>query len=101
MLVTQRQGLGVPGPYPVHLLAFHPHSSFPRRACPVLRYEAGIEEPSAQRPRYPYAPAARRADCSVFFSSIAMVIGPTPPGTGVIADATSDTGPKSTSPVSR
>ena len=35
------------------------------------------------------------------FSSIATVIGPTPPGTGVIADATSETPSKSTSPASR
>jgi hypothetical protein len=29
----------------------------------------------------------------VFASSIAIVIGPTPPGTGVIIEATSATGP--------
>ena len=37
---------------------------------------------------------------SVFASSIARVIGPTPPGTGVIAPATSLTASKSTSPAS-
>ena len=36
--------------------------------------------------------AAYRAAWSVFVSSIAIVIGPTPPGTGVIADAFSATG---------
>ena len=36
----------------------------------------------------------------MFFKSIAIVIGPTPPGTGVIADAIFDTDSKSTSPTS-
>ena len=44
--------------------------------------------------------ARRRAAQSVLRSSIAMVIGPTPPGTGVIAPATSATASKSTSPTS-
>ena len=38
------------------------------------------------------------AAATVLASSIAIVIGPTPPGTGVIAPATSLTGSKSTSP---
>lgn len=38
---------------------------------------------------------------TVFHSSIATVIGPTPPGTGVIHEATSLTPSKSTSPTSR
>ena len=42
--------------------------------------------------------ARSRAALSVFTSSIAIVIGPTPPGTGVIAPATSLTASKSTSP---
>src|SRR5262249_30936952 len=51
------------------------------------------------RPAMTSAPAAwARAACSVLRSSIAIVIGPTPPGTGVIADATSTTAAKSTSP---
>ena len=33
-------------------------------------------------------PAALRARLTVFFMSIAIVIGPTPPGTGVMAPAT-------------
>jgi len=36
------------------------------------------------------AQCRNRAACSVFESSMAIVIGPTPPGTGVIAPATSD-----------
>ena len=40
------------------------------------------------------------AAVSVFSRSIVIVIGPTPPGTGVIADAFSLTDAKSTSPVS-
>src|SRR5262249_53075344 len=39
-----------------------------------------------------------RAACRVFASSIAIVIGPPPPGTGVIAAATSATASRSTSP---
>src|SRR4029077_12868012 len=39
--------------------------------------------------------------CSVFLSSIAIVIRPTPPGTGVMADATSATGANATSPTIR
>ena len=44
------------------------------------------------------ASSARRAAFTVFDSSIARVIGPTPPGTGVMAPATSRTASKSTSP---
>src|SRR5207244_13446892 len=40
----------------------------------------------------------RRAAATVFFISMAIVIGPTPPGTGVIHPATSRTRAKSTSP---
>ena len=46
------------------------------------------------------ARCANRAAVSVFFSSIVTVIGPTPFGTGVITEATSHTGAKSTSPQS-
>src|SRR5436190_459015 len=42
--------------------------------------------------------AARRAAFTVLRSRQAIVIGPTPPGTGVIADATSETSSKATSP---
>ncbi len=43
---------------------------------------------------------ARLADARVFAISMAMVIGPTPPGTGVMAPATLLTSSKSTSPAS-
>src|SRR5579859_5264400 len=46
-----------------------------------------------------YASEASAA-CTVFHSSIARVIGPTPPGTGVIAPAISAALSKSTSPTS-
>jgi hypothetical protein len=42
--------------------------------------------------------AARRAASTVLRRSMAMVIGPTPPGTGVMAEATSRTASNSTSP---
>ena len=51
-----------------------------------------IAPPAARRPARPCA-ATR-----VLRKSTAMVIGPTPPGTGVIAPATSDAEAKSTSP---
>mmetsp|Transcript_14284 Transcript_14284/g.37874 ORF Transcript_14284/g.37874 Transcript_14284/m.37874 type:complete len:229 (-) Transcript_14284:916-1602(-) len=44
---------------------------------------------------------AASANLSVFFSKEAMVMGPTPPGTGVIFDATRDALSKSTSPTKR
>mmetsp|Transcript_26341 Transcript_26341/g.42225 ORF Transcript_26341/g.42225 Transcript_26341/m.42225 type:complete len:280 (-) Transcript_26341:354-1193(-) len=43
----------------------------------------------------------RLAESKVLDSSMAMVMGPTPPGTGVILDATLTTSSKSTSPVRR
>ena len=65
-----------------------------KRAVPSWH---GVYFPSFRLSVFPSALAA----CSVFISSIAMVIFPTPPGTGVIAEATSATGPKSTSPTIR
>src|SRR5204863_3190290 len=44
--------------------------------------------------------AVRSADSMVFTNSMVMVMGPTPPGTGVIQPATSETPAKSTSPQS-
>src|SRR5262249_1968959 len=41
-----------------------------------------------------------RAACTVLYRSMVIVIGPTPPGTGVIFDATPRTASKSTSPTS-
>ena len=52
----------------------------------------GEPDPGHQRPR------RIRAAFTVFFISIAIVIGPTPPGTGVSIDATSFTERWSTSP---
>ena len=46
-------------------------------------------------------PPARAAPSTVFRSSIAMVIGPTPPGTGVRCEAAAAQLAKSTSPTSR
>lgn len=40
-----------------------------------------------------HAPTANPAAVNVFLNNIAIVMGPTPPGTGVIADAISLTGP--------
>ncbi len=54
----------------------------------------------AQSPHQAGAPAAARAACSVLRSSIAIVIGPTPRGTGVISAARSAAASKSTSPTS-
>ncbi len=48
-----------------------------------------------------YFPAARLAEATVLNRSIVIVIGPTPPGTGVIRLAFSDTAAKSTSPTRR
>src|SRR5258706_1138201 len=57
-----------------------------------------------QKGRHVYltlSPKAISAALSVFSSSMAIVIGPTPPGTGVIAPATSFADSKSTSPTVR
>lgn len=43
-------------------------------------------------------PSCRAAAATVCSSSVAMVIGPTPPGTGVISEARSAADSKSTSP---
>ena len=53
--------------------------------CPVL-----AAFPAAAQGRFQIW-ACRRAASRVLCSRLAMVMGPTPPGTGVIADATSDT----------
>ena len=49
---------------------------------------------------FDYFPALFLAAVSVFLSNIVMVMGPTPPGTGVMAEAIGSTDAKSTSPVS-
>src|SRR6059036_2303131 len=57
---------------------------------------------AAREPDSQHQTARRmRAALSVFFMRVAMVIGPTPPGTGVIMDATSLTPRSSTSPAQR
>src|SRR5207248_1504216 len=53
---------------------------------------------AAGEPDRQYHPRLRFAAATVFFISMAIVIGPTPPGTGVIHRATSATRAKSTSP---
>src|SRR5207237_370443 len=76
-----------------------------RRQGPVEVVPA-VAEVAAQgdvRDGHAYAPrgAARSwAARSVFCNSMLIVIGPTPPGTGVSADATWRTASKSTSPAS-
>merc|ERR1719454_2126731 len=50
---------------------------------------------------FAFRDTAASANLSVFFSKEAMVMGPTPPGTGVIFEATLDADSKSTSPTRR
>ncbi|MCU1478873.1 MAG: hypothetical protein JWQ64_3566, partial [Subtercola sp.] len=65
------------------------------------RSGSGSGSGSASRHGYRNASAyCSSAARSVLLSSMAMVIGPTPPGTGVMRPATSATAPKSTSPLS-
>ena len=76
----------------------------------VERLAAAVDDPHQRgegRPRQSsslltlqdsHAPSSCRA--KVFSMSVAIVMGPTPPGTGVIADAISLTASKSTSPTS-
>ena len=62
----------------------------------LVRRAAGrVEHDGGQRP------CASRAARTVFARSIAIVIGPTPPGTGVILDATAATSSYFTSPTIR
>ena len=56
----------------------------PSAGCCVLGSEARRAARVANRP----SPTECRARLRVFFISIAIVIGPTPPGTGVMAAAT-------------
>ena len=76
----------------------HPPGRFerfcrPRSAAPVRPGAAGGVRGGVGRER----PCARPPGCGVFIMSIVTVIGPTPPGTGVMAEAFSLTGSKSTS----
>src|SRR5688572_5453406 len=60
-----------------------------------------VEPPLLRRTHDGCRLAASCAARSVLFSSMVMVIGPTPPGTGVMSDATSRADAKSTSPARR
>lgn len=65
--------------------------------------KCGVDEliASLRFARHPSQGAALWADRRVFCSKPVMVMGPTPPGTGVIAPATSFASSKATSPVRR
>ena len=65
------------------------------RACELGAQRAGVRPSGSGRP------STRKVAVRVLASRQAMVIGPTPPGTGVIAPATSAAAAKSTSPTSR
>src|SRR5262249_54146977 len=67
-----------------------------RLAAPGLE----AERERARRHRAVSPPASRSAASARFERSMATVSGPTPPGTGVMADATARTDSKSTSPSS-
>jgi|GEM_PF-2729788 len=69
-----------------------------------------VKRDSGRRDAYPTVSGLRRlytipwrilAARTVLCISIAIVIGPTPPGTGVIREALAETASKSTSPTSR
>ncbi len=85
------------GPQTLHADArLHPREASPSRPCnwglaPIARAIGAWPQLHARDVQLAYADAF--AACSVFESSIAIVIGPMPPGTGVIALATSLTGP--------
>jgi len=62
----------------------------------------GSGDPWAQANARPGQPPLRRRNAlTVFLMSMATVMGPTPPGTGVIMEAIGETDGKSTSPTSR
>ena len=80
-------------------LAAEPVARTSRRAAPTAPTPASSSPLRSLRRSIAQPPArAIRAACSVLRSRNAIVIGPTPPGTGVIAPATSLTASKSTSP---
>src|ERR1019366_7297149 len=56
---------------------------------------------TARQPNFQHTPKRRSAEATVLTMSMAMVRGPTPPGTGVYAPAHSTTSMGSTSPTSR
>ncbi len=71
--------------------------------CTRRRGPSSPPSPAAceQPPRAAHKPMARCAPSSVFCSSMAMVMGPTPPGTGVMAPATGSASAYATSPTRR
>src|SRR5690606_7895637 len=71
-----------------------------RRVDDQQEGDEGRGEERAHRPAGGTRPARICAATRVLRSSTAIVIGPTPPGTGVIAPATSTAEAKSTSPTS-
>jgi hypothetical protein len=79
-----------------------------RRSAAERASRAPPAAPPAGQPRAPAAHwcaapllKARSAEDSVFLSSMAMVMGPTPPGTGVMPPATALHSSKAASPTSR
>ena len=64
----------------------------------LFNYEVKDPTQSNDEMREPHCSITRFAPSKVFLSSIATVIGPTPPGTGVIHPATLHASWKSTSP---
>ena len=69
--------------------------------CTALRVLTVTKKPGGTPPVDPYPSMRSWAALRVLCSSMAMVMGPTPPGTGLMAAAFSETGPKSTSPIRR
>ena len=65
----------------------------------IVRVPGGTARRRSKAAAHPFT--AKRAAVRVLCRSMAMVIGPTPPGTGVMAAAFSDTASKSTSPTRR
>src|SRR5436309_13439175 len=85
-----------------HVLAFVVDVLNARDHRPTLRAPAmGVSSDSRYVGAGPAALRASSAAYTVFDRSIAIVIGPTPPGTGEIASALGRTASKSTSPTVR
>ena len=86
---------GVPGIHIYCLNDPHPAIEVGRAMSRLAGREAG------SRRDVPIQPAAFVADCTVLWRSMVMVIGPTPPGTGVMARAFLATSSNFTSPTRR
>src|SRR3989304_5482087 len=85
----------------VRICGIHPAGSHPPLAGGALRRPPWVREQPRHRPPPPPRRPPPPPPPIGFASSIVTVIGPTPPGTGVIQDATSFTDSKSTSPTLR